>query len=125
FPLPRFPALPETVADHLDRSRKLGLNLFADRLGHPASGLNELLATATDPALVARLTADPVAVAPEKATFEGPVRRTIAGYGAHDIAEHPILLYMDAGLPLGTQFDRRTPTQMDADLTKATVALKP
>jgi outer membrane protein assembly factor BamB len=125
FPQAKFPEQPEAVADHLARSRALGLNLFADRLGHPSSGLNDLLATATDPALAARLTADPLGVAPEKAVFEGPVRRTVAGYGAHGIEEHGILLYMDAGLPLGTLFDRRTPEQMDRDLTRATEALKP
>jgi outer membrane protein assembly factor BamB len=124
FPQAKFFEQPEAVADHLARSRGLGLNLFADRLGHPTSGLGDLLATATDPAL-ARLTADPLGVAPEKATFEGPVRRTVAGYGAAGIEEHGILLYMDAGLPLGTMYDRRTPGQMEADLTRATEALKP
>ena len=33
-----------------------------------------------------------MAVAPEKAMFEGPVRRTLAGYGAFGIEEQGILL---------------------------------
>jgi len=122
---PTLPDLPDTVADHLTRSRRLGLNLFVDRMGVPAGGLGELSATPQDQALVERLKADPLAVAPEKAVFEGPVRRTLAGYGAFGIEEQGILLYMDAGLPIGTLYDSRKPEQMDQDLTTATRQMSP
>src|SRR5262249_6693936 len=70
--LPQLADLPETVADHLARSRKLGLNLFVDRLGIIGNGVDEV---ARDDALLSRLQADPMAVAPEKARLEGSVRR--------------------------------------------------
>lgn len=119
FPAAKFIDEPEAVADHLNRARALGINLFVDRLGHQ-SGLGELAAVATDPALAERLKADPLAVAPEKAAFEGTVRRTVAGYGARGIEEQAILLYMDAGLPVGTLFDARKPEQMEKDVRQAT-----
>ena len=72
-----------------------------------------------------RLKADPLAVAPEKARFESPVRRTLAGYGANGIEAQEILLYMDAGLPLGTPFDTRSPAQMEKDLRTAALGLDP
>jgi len=123
--LPTLPDLSDTVADHLSRSRRLGLNLFVDRMGSPVGGLGELGTTPNDAALVERLKADPIAVAPEKAMFEGPVRRTLAGYGAFGIEEQGILLMMDAGLPVGTLFDSRKPEQMDKDLTTATRGMAP
>ena len=124
-PSPRFIDIPETTADHVIRSRKLGLNLFVDRLGHPTSGLGSLSEVAKDEALIERLKADPLSVASEKATFEGSVRRTIAGYGAHGIEEQAILLYMDAGLPVGTGFDSRKPEQMEKDIQTASKQLQP
>ena len=120
--LPRLIDLPETVDDHLLRSHKLGLNLFVDRLGNLGNGVTEI---ARAEALIERLKADPIAVAPEKAMFEGAVRRTVAGYGAYGIEEQAILLNMDAGLPIGTLWDNRKPERMDADLKQATEALKP
>lgn len=118
--LPQLPDLPDAVADHLSRSRRLGLNLFVDRLGNPSSGLGALSMASQDHALIERLKADPIAIAPEKAALEGPARRTLAGYGASGIEEQSILLYMDAGLPIGTLFDSRKPEQMDKDLETAT-----
>jgi outer membrane protein assembly factor BamB len=120
--LPRLIDLPETVADHLARARCLGLNLFVDRLGNLGNGVGEVV---HDDALIARLQSDPLAVAPEKAQFEGAVRRTVAGYGAHGIDEQAILLNMDAGLPIGTLYDNRKPEQIDAELKKATELLAP
>lgn len=120
--LPQLIDLPETVADHLARSRRLRLNLFVDRLGNIGNGVGEV---ARDDALIQRLKADPLAVAPEKAMFEGSVRRTIAGYGAFGIEEQTIFLNMDAGLPIGTLWDNRKPERMDADLKLAAAALKP
>lgn len=123
--LPTLSDLADTVADHLFRSRQLGLNLFVDRMGSPAGGLGELSSTPNDAGLVERLKGDPLAVAPEKALFEGPVRRTLGGYGAHGIEEQGILLMMDAGLPVGTLFDSRPPEQMEKDLATATRQMSP
>ncbi|HEX2419704.1 MAG TPA: hypothetical protein VHJ83_16515, partial [Micromonosporaceae bacterium] len=115
--------LPELTAAHLARARRLGITLFVDRLGHGWQG--RLVPYPADQETMSRLTADPVAVAPEKAVFEDPVRRTVAGYGAYGISEQPILLYMDAGLPLGLPYDTRTPEQMAADLRAVTERLLP
>ncbi|HEV3386729.1 MAG TPA: hypothetical protein VG097_18075, partial [Gemmata sp.] len=123
--VPRLIDTPDTVSDHIARSRKLGLNLFVDRLGNASSGLGLLSEIARDEALTERLKADPLAVSPEKAQFEGSARRAIAGYGAYGIEEQGILLYMDAGLPVGTLFDSRKPEQMDKDLQQATRQLLP
>jgi hypothetical protein len=112
--VPRLIDTPDTIADHIARSRKLGLNLFVDRLGSPSSGLGLLGEVARDDALVERLKADPLGIALEKAQFEGSVRRAIGGYGAYGIEEQGILLYMDAGLPVGTLFDSRKPEQMES-----------
>jgi outer membrane protein assembly factor BamB len=122
--LPKLIDIPETVADHIARSGKLGLNLFVDRLGHQ-SGLGALSEVAKDDAGIERLKSDPIAVSPEKAMFEGSVRRTVAGYGALGIEEQAILLYMDAGLPVGTLFDSRKPEQMEKDLQQAGKQLSP
>src|SRR5207248_8996192 len=80
--------------------------------------------TFADQDLITRLTADKAAVAPEKAKFEDPSRRTIAAYGAQGMEEQGILLLMDAGLPLGTPWDTRKPEAMDADVKAATTALR-
>ncbi|MEV0383149.1 hypothetical protein [Nonomuraea sp. NPDC050643] len=115
---PRFADLPDLTEDHLARAAKLGLNLFVDRLGHGWQG--RFQDHPADQATVERLSGDPAAVAPEKAIFEDPTRRTIAGYGARGMREQAILLYMDAGLPLGAPYDTRTPEQMVADLQAVT-----
>ncbi len=95
---------PEKVAARLDRARKLGVNMFVDRLE-----ANLVAGTLTAGDLAARLKSDPVATSPEKATLEGTARETIAGYGADGIEERAILLGMDAGLPPGTGYDRQYP----------------
>jgi WD40 repeat protein len=123
--VPRLIDTPDTIADHITRSRKLGLNLFVDRLGNSSSGLGLLSEIAKDDVLLERLKADPLAVSPEKALFEGSARRAIASYGAYGIEEQGILLYMDAGLPVGTLFDSRKPEQMDKDLQQASKQLLP
>ena len=113
---------PEAVAAHLARSRKLGVNLFVDRLGSPGT-LAAVGQTLTPPGLAERAKADPRSPAPEKATFEGPIRRTVGAYGSFGIEEQAILLYMDAGLPLGTGFDARKPEQFADAITKVTTGL--
>jgi outer membrane protein assembly factor BamB len=114
---------PEAVARHLERSRKLRVNLFVDRLGS-GSGLGQVDGTAEDGPAAARLRQDPRAVAPETSRVENALRQTVAGYGALGMEEQAILLYMDAGLPVGTGFDRRKPEEFTRDITRVSAALK-
>jgi outer membrane protein assembly factor BamB len=114
---------PEQVAAHLERSRKLGVNLFVDRLGSPIGPLGAIGQTLTLPGLADRAKTGPLSAAPEKATFEGPLRQTVAGYGAFGIEEQAILLNMDAGLPVGTGFDARKPEQFADAIAKVTTGL--
>ncbi|MDB5340980.1 MAG: hypothetical protein JWN70_6599 [Planctomycetaceae bacterium] len=115
---------PERVAQHLDLTGKMRENLLVDRLGHPGSGvLGEIPNTLREADVQARLQADPIAVAPEKAEFEGRIKQTIAGYGAHGIEQRAILLYMDAGLPVGTGFDKRTAAEYSRDIQSVTKSL--
>ena len=116
---------PDQVGRHLARTLKLGTNLFVDRLGHDGAGVLHLVdGKNEDIALVARLRHDLDAVAPEKAQFENALRQTEAAYGANGIEQRAILLSMDAGLPVGTGFDRRTPAEFARDITRVTTALK-
>jgi WD40 repeat protein len=116
--------VPEQVARHVAMTRKLGENLMVDRLGSGgAGGLGELPTTLRDPELSGRLQADPIAVAPEKAEFENRILQTIAGYGGAGIEQRAILLYMDAGLPIGTGFDKRPPAEMERDVQNVTKRL--
>ncbi|MDB5387677.1 MAG: hypothetical protein JWM11_3323, partial [Planctomycetaceae bacterium] len=124
YPSVTFFNAPEQIAQHVALTRKLGENLLVDRLGHGGSGaLGEVTNTLRDGELQARLQADPIAVAPEKAEFENRVLQTVAGYGAAGIEQRAILLYMDAGLPVGTGFDKRRPEEMARDIQLVTKRL--
>jgi outer membrane protein assembly factor BamB len=114
---------PEKVAAHLLRSRKLGINLFVDRLGSPIGPLGQVDQTLAPANLGERAKADLLAPAPEKAVFEGTLRQSVAGYGAFGIEQRGILLNMDAGLPVGTSFDARKPEQFAEAITKVTTGL--
>ncbi len=114
---------PERLAAHLARSRKLGVNLFVDRLGSPVGSLSSFGQTLTPDGLIARIKPDPRSPAPEKATFEGPLWQSVAAYGAFGIEEQGILLNMDAGLPVGTGFDPRRPQQFAEAITTVTAGL--
>jgi outer membrane protein assembly factor BamB len=118
---------PDSAAAHLEWARKLGFNYFVDRLGWNGNfgyftrlGESEPLS-----ALAKRLRADPLGVAPQKAALAPQLPEILSAYSAHSIRETPILLYMDAGLPLGQPFDTRKPEQMLADLETVTKALAP
>jgi hypothetical protein len=124
FPPTTFFDAPEQIARHVEFTKKLGENLMVDRLGHGGGGgLGELPTMLRDPDLIARLQGDPIAVAPEKAEFENRVLQTIAGYGSAGIEQRAILLYMDAGLPIGTGFDKRPPEEMARDIQLVTKRL--
>jgi outer membrane protein assembly factor BamB len=117
---------PEKVEAILSRAQKLGINMFVDRLGHDGRGVLRLvdqMLTAQD--LLPMLRSDPRAISSEKARIEGPVRESIAGYGAYGIEQRGILLSMDAGLPLGTGYDKRTPDQLGEVVRHVTSSLLP
>ncbi|WP_020473606.1 outer membrane protein assembly factor BamB family protein [Zavarzinella formosa] len=114
---------PEAISAHLERSRRLGVNLFVDRLGSPIGPLGAIKQTLTLEGLAERAKTDPRSPAPEKAVFEGPVRRSVAAYGAFGIEEQAVLLNMDAGLPVGTSFDPRKPEQFAEAITTVTRGL--
>ncbi|HUW30446.1 MAG TPA: hypothetical protein VM223_02415 [Planctomycetota bacterium] len=123
---------PENVARHLRRTAKLGTNMFVDRLGHSGAGnigafqwQNNNNEIGLVNSLFERLTKDPLAVAPEKVRIETPLLQTLAGYSAAGLNEMSILLYMDAGLPIGTSYDARTREQYEADITKVTNSMLP
>jgi hypothetical protein len=124
---PQFPTgtvfdAPEKVAAHLARARALGVNMFVDRLGFGPSG-DAVGHTLTVDALATRLLHDDAAVAPEKAVLETAFAGSVAGDGAYGIELRAILLGMDAGLPVGTGFDKRTPQQLASAITRVTTSL--
>jgi WD40 repeat protein len=116
---------PEQIARHITATHKLGENLLVDRLGHSGSGiLGEIPHVLRDTDLQDRLRNDPIAVAPEKAEFESRLLQTIAGYGSSSIEQRAILLFMDAGLPIGTGFDKRPLAEMARDIATVTRGLE-
>lgn len=121
--LPAFADLPDTVRDHVARAEKLGLNLFVDRLGFqwPRSFKDG----PADASVVDRLKKSKIAVHWDKAMFEDPARRTIAGYGARGMEEQAVLYANDTFLPLswpGNHEEREQP-ELDGDLLSATGSL--
>jgi outer membrane protein assembly factor BamB len=119
----------DVVASHVARERKLGFNFYADRIGTPLqmgaldwggqdnTSINEL---------VKKLEADAAGVAPEKVRVGSVLHQVMAAYSAQGMTEMPILLMMDAGLPIGGPgFDNRKPEQLQKDIEKVTNALLP
>jgi outer membrane protein assembly factor BamB len=106
---------PEKVAARLDRSRKLGVDMFVDRLTP-----TDVDSTLTQADLAARLDRDPDSVSSAKLAMEGPARQTIAARGANGIEERSILLGNDSGLPVGDRFDAlaQSLTQVTTGLAK-------
>ena len=124
FPTVSYYNAPESINRHIDFTKKIGENMLVDRMGHGGGGtLGEIASKLTDPDLIGRLNADPIAVASEKAEFENRVLQTIAAYGATGIEQRAILLYMDAGLPIGTLYDKRKPEESARDARTVTQAL--
>jgi outer membrane protein assembly factor BamB len=115
---------PDIVAAHVARTERLGVNLAVDRIGantqvgdlawsgRSAGELDALSKRFTDLAPAVR--------------GSSPLIRTIAGYSAQGIQEMAILMYMDAGLPLGAPgFDSRKPDELLKTIGRVTTALKP
>ncbi len=131
FPVAGVWDTPEKAEGHVARSHTIGTDLFVDRVGafggHGRGHLMYWQGDAEDRLrkLQARLEKDPLSPAPEKARIETPFQRTLSGYSAHGISQMGIVMIMDAGLPIGTDFDKRTPEQFASDITTATRILQP
>jgi hypothetical protein len=70
-----------------------------------------------------RLAADDSAAAPEKLAVSPCVPQSMAWWSASGIQEMAILLNNDAGMPLGTGFDNRTPEEMCDSIRRVHKAL--
>ena len=118
----------DVLASHMNRTNRRRVNQFVDRFGiamfrgqfewshHNAAELPELMQ---------RLSKDPAGVDPEKVRILPPGLETQAAYTADGIRQWSILTYMDAGLPLGSGHDRRTPEQFQAEVKSVTKQLMP
>ena len=120
---------PDDVAKFLERAGYFGSNLFVDRLGHGGPGLlgGFHYGGTVERYLVdikKRIETDAASIPLEKLQVEMPLQQYVGAYSSKGIEEEAILLIMDAGLPLGTGFDRRTREQYDEDITLVTNALK-
>jgi hypothetical protein len=90
--------IPESVAAHIKRSRKLNQNLFVDYAGWNRPWFVER--TETEP-LIERLKKDPLAVAPEKADIENAAKQTFAAYGAYGMEQLAVMVWVDSMIPFG------------------------
>src|SRR5262249_31825311 len=124
---------PDLPAAHAARTARLGVNLMIGRIGwgaklHNVEG-SRLTWDGTNraelDALAGRLRARPGGVAPARAALAAPLPLTQAAYGALGIEQMASLVSMDAGLPLGNQYDQRSREQFAKDLTRVTEVLAP
>ena len=118
----------DVLATHLARIDKRRVNQFVDRFGiaHFRGQFEWSHHNAPElPDLMKRLAADPIGVDSEKARILPPGLETQAAYGAAGVRQWSILTYMDAGLPLGSGHDPRSPKQFQADVKSITSLLKP
>jgi len=129
---PTYPsATPWTATDvidaHVRRTALLGFNLMVDRLGDPLQ-TQALSWDGPSRALLEnlgrRLADDSAATAPEKAAPASPLLQTLAAYGSSGIQQMAILMRNDAGLPVGTGYDKRTPDELVRTITSVTTALR-
>lgn len=118
---------PETVWNTMQRAQSLGMNTFVDRLGSHlnvgAVDWNNESRIEDLRELTARLEKDPQGIPPARVQIDPPLRQMMGGYSATGIHEMAILMYMDAGLPLGTLWDGRKPEVLAEHLTRVTKAL--
>ncbi len=133
YPLADVWDAPDLVAAHAARTAKLGLNLMVDRLGweidlrthiHGHLTWNKDGQEQLD-AVRKRLEAAAGGVSPRRASMVTPLLQTQAAYSAFGVEQMAVLTGMDAGLPRGTGFDRRTDKQFEDDITRVTHALLP
>jgi hypothetical protein len=120
--------LPVLSAGHVERARKLGFNLFVDRLGFPthAGAARPPRKPPEYDEMIKALAADPAGPAPGKYALPAvALAPVLDGYSAEGMRQMAILMGNDAGLPLGTGFDHRKPDALLAEIDRVTTALKP
>ena len=86
---------PSEVARLAARWQRIGMNMFMDRVGT----IDFINSPAGTEPIVARLKANPVGVAPEKAEIENINRQAVAARGANGMEEQAVLLAMDTSIP--------------------------
>jgi hypothetical protein len=116
--------LPDVVGSHVARLKKLGVNRTVDRIGANTQ-IGDLAwsgrAAGDLDALAKRFPGLAATVKPASA-----LRSALGAYSAQGIEEMAILMYMDAGLPLGAPgFDNRKPEELVQAITRVTTALQP
>ena len=117
---------PDLVDAHARRLGLAGVTLLVERIGSRIHGdpfAWDQLSRTTMTALADRLQADPIAVAPAKAAPAAPFLQSLAAYGASGVQHMGILMGNDAGLPLASGFDNRTPDQLTQAIAAATRAV--
>jgi outer membrane protein assembly factor BamB len=115
---------PELASSHVARTEKLGVNLVVDRIGANTQ-VGDLSWSGRSAAAIDALAKRFPDLAPA-IPGGSPLVRTVGGYSAQGIQEMAILMYMDAGLPLGAPgFDNRKPEELLRTIARVTEALKP
>ncbi|HLY08588.1 MAG TPA: PQQ-binding-like beta-propeller repeat protein [Planctomycetota bacterium] len=116
--------LPDVVESHTARLERLGINVAVDRIGSNTQ-IGDLSWSGRSAgeldALAKRFPSLAASVKPAS-----PLRSVMGAYSARGIQEMAILMYMDAGLPLGAPgFDNRKPDELIQAITRVTTALSP
>jgi outer membrane protein assembly factor BamB len=115
---------PDIVDAHVARLHKLGVNLAVDRIGSHIQ-VNDLAWSGREAGEIDALAKKFPHLA-ATTWGEAPLVRAMGGYSAQGIRQMAILMYMDAGLPLGAPgFDQRKPEELAKAITKVTNTLKP
>lgn len=119
--------LPRAAAGHAAKLRRVGINTVVDRIGIPMHfGAVERhhVRGELDP-LHQYLQRDPAGPAIQKYAPPILLGPTLSAYGAAGIEQMGILMYNDAGLPLGTGFDNRKEPELVEHIRKVTEPLAP
>ena len=117
--------VPDLLPRYLSRAEYLGLNFYADRIGHNLSFVDtNRNVDGVLNALKSRIEQDNNSVPMDKLMIELPLQQYLAALSSAGIEEEAILLYMDAGLPRGTSHDGRSDEQFATAITNVTRALK-
>ena len=113
---------PDLLGDALDYTGRMHINFYVARMTFyfPLGWPNDAGGLALLSSLKDKLTAEPDGVAPEITNMLFPTGQAIGAYGANGGGIMAELVNMDAGLPVGTGFDPRTPEQFAAGITGAT-----
>ncbi len=120
----------DLLRHHVEQAQQMGWNLFVSRIGCSQELANVLgpgvWQNGTTGPLADRLRHDPAAVDPAQLRKDAPFPQAVAAEGAMGLAHMGIMLYNDAGLPVGDSgFEGRKPEQIAADVTREMKVLAP